>query len=67
MGLHRGGIKAPGTSVDAVDACESRFGFSKLSDSLQVDQPERPELTAVEEGLTHRTGGTSRSSATGRC
>jgi hypothetical protein len=49
MGLHNQGIKILGTSVDAIDACENRFKFSKLCDSLRIDQPEWSEFTTVDE------------------
>jgi carbamoyl-phosphate synthase small subunit len=51
MGLHREGIKILGTSVEAIDACENRFKFSKLCDSLRIDQPEWSEFTTVEEAF----------------
>merc|ERR1719420_2772 len=58
MSLHRAGIRILGTSVDAIDACEDRFKFSKLCDSLRVDQPEWSEFTTVEEAFhfARRTG-----------
>jgi len=51
MGLHDEGIKILGTSVEAIDACENRFKFSKLCDSLRIDQPEWSEFTTVEEAF----------------
>jgi len=51
MGLHEEGIKILGTSVEAIDACENRFKFSKLCDSLRIDQPEWSEFTTVEEAF----------------
>merc|ERR1719420_8418 len=51
MSLHRAGIRILGTSVDAIDACENRYKFSKLCDSLRVDQPEWSEFTTVEEAF----------------
>jgi carbamoyl-phosphate synthase large subunit len=58
MALHRDGIKILGTSVEAIDTCENRFKFSKLCDSLRVDQPEWSEFTTVEEAFhfARRTG-----------
>merc|ERR1719420_2047165 len=58
MSLHRAGIRILGTSVDAIDACENRYKFSKLCDSLRVDQPEWSEFTTVEEAFhfARRTG-----------
>lgn len=51
MGLHEEGIKILGTSVEAIDACENRFKFSKLCDSLRIDQPEWSEFTTTEEAF----------------
>merc|ERR1719420_2167548 len=58
MSLHRAGIRILGTSVDAIDACENRYKFSKLCDSLRVDQPEWSEFTTVDEAFhfTKRAG-----------
>merc|ERR1712151_1230316 len=49
MGLHQNGMKILGTSVEAIDACENRYKFSKLCDSLRIDQPEWSEFTTIEE------------------
>merc|ERR1712100_21177 len=51
MGLHENGVKILGTSVEAIDACENRFKFSKLCDSLRIDQPEWSEFTSTEEAF----------------
>jgi len=51
MGLHNNGINILGTSVEAIDACENRFKFSKLCDSLRIDQPEWSEFTTVDEAF----------------
>jgi len=51
MGLHNQGIKILGTSVDAIDACENRFKFGKLCDSLRIDQPEWSEFTTMDEAF----------------
>merc|ERR1719238_2429393 len=51
MGLHEHGIKILGTSVEAIDTCENRFKFSKLCDSLRIDQPEWSEFTTVDEAF----------------
>merc|ERR1719230_650394 len=45
------GIQILGTSVEAIDACENRYKFSKLCDSLRIDQPEWSEFTTVEEAF----------------
>mmetsp|Transcript_29566 Transcript_29566/g.55366 ORF Transcript_29566/g.55366 Transcript_29566/m.55366 type:complete len:1592 (+) Transcript_29566:63-4838(+) len=51
MGLHHNGVKILGTSVEAIDACENRFKFSQLCDSLRIDQPDWSEFTTVEEAF----------------
>jgi carbamoyl-phosphate synthase small subunit len=51
MGLHKHGVQILGTSVDAIDACENRYKFSKLCDSLRIDQPEWSEFTTTEEAF----------------
>merc|ERR1719478_1968365 len=58
MGLHNHGIQILGTSVEAIDACENRFKFSRLCDSLRIDQPEWSEFTTTEEAFffTRRAG-----------
>ncbi|MBS3135546.1 carbamoyl-phosphate synthase (glutamine-hydrolyzing) large subunit [Candidatus Woesearchaeota archaeon] len=45
--LHRSGIKILGTSPVSIDKAEDRHKFSKLLDSLEIDQPEWKELTTV--------------------
>merc|ERR1719464_2458747 len=49
--LHQSGVNILGTSVDAIDTCENRYKFSKLCDSLRIDQPEWSEFTTVEEAF----------------
>jgi len=51
MGLHEHGIKILGTSVEAIDACENRYKFSKLCDSLRIDQPEWSEFSTTEDAF----------------
>merc|ERR1719238_2621861 len=51
MGLAKHGVKILGTSVEAIDACENRYKFSKLCDSLRIDQPEWSEFTTTEEAF----------------
>eukprot|EP00403_Amphidinium_massartii_P021454 CAMPEP_0178389814 /NCGR_PEP_ID=MMETSP0689_2-20121128/10321_1 /TAXON_ID=160604 /ORGANISM="Amphidinium massartii, Strain CS-259" /LENGTH=1613 /DNA_ID=CAMNT_0020010297 /DNA_START=22 /DNA_END=4863 /DNA_ORIENTATION=- len=46
--LHEQGVRILGTSVHAIDACENRFKFSQLCDSLNIDQPEWSEFTHFE-------------------
>mmetsp|Transcript_74306 Transcript_74306/g.131400 ORF Transcript_74306/g.131400 Transcript_74306/m.131400 type:complete len:1575 (+) Transcript_74306:67-4791(+) len=49
MGLHKCGVRILGTSVEAIDACEDRNKFSKLCDSLRIDQPEWSQFATLEE------------------
>jgi len=51
MGLASNGIPILGTSVEAIDTCENRFKFSKLCDSLRIDQPEWSEFTTIDEAF----------------
>jgi len=51
MDLHKHGIQILGTSVEAIDACENRYKFSRLCDSLRIDQPEWSEFSTTEEAF----------------
>jgi len=51
MGLAESGIPIVGTSVEAIDTCENRFKFSKLCDSLRIDQPQWSQFTVVDEAF----------------
>ena len=46
--LHVAGIKILGTSPNDIDTAEDRDKFSRLLDTLGVDQPEWRELTSLE-------------------
>merc|ERR1712203_979232 len=37
--------------VEAIDTCENRFKFSKLCDSLRIDQPAWSQFTTIEEAF----------------
>jgi len=50
-GLAESGIPIVGTSVNAIDTCENRFKFSKLCDSLRIDQPQWSQFTVVDEAF----------------
>jgi carbamoyl-phosphate synthase large subunit/carbamoyl-phosphate synthase small subunit len=45
--LHHAGVKILGTSAENVDNAEDRFKFSKILDSIGVDQPLWKELQSV--------------------
>ncbi|MFQ5560938.1 MAG: carbamoyl-phosphate synthase (glutamine-hydrolyzing) large subunit, partial [Nitrospinota bacterium] len=47
--LDQAGVAIPGTSTASIDNAESRHLFSKLLDTLGIDQPEWKELTSFEE------------------
>jgi len=49
--LHHVGVNLLGTSAHNIDNAEDRHKFSKLLDSLQIDQPEWEELTSIEEAI----------------
>ncbi len=49
MKLHRAGIKIVGTSPEQIDNAESRHKFSKILDSIGVDQPEWREVTTLDD------------------
>ena len=56
--LHKAGISILGTSPLDIDRAEDRHKFSKLLDSLEVDQPEWKELTSINEaeGFADKVG-----------
>jgi carbamoyl-phosphate synthase large subunit len=47
--LHRDGVRILGTSPGSIDAAEDRHKFSKLLDSLNIDQPRWKELTNLKD------------------
>eukprot|EP00929_Paragymnodinium_shiwhaense_P112635 TRINITY_DN808_c0_g1_i4.p1 TRINITY_DN808_c0_g1~~TRINITY_DN808_c0_g1_i4.p1 ORF type:complete len:1588 (-),score=339.38 TRINITY_DN808_c0_g1_i4:477-5240(-) len=55
MALQKNGVNILGTSVEAIDTCENRFKFSKLCDSLRIDQPEWSEFTTTEDAFKFAT------------
>ncbi|KAJ3393464.1 carbamoyl-phosphate synthase (glutamine-hydrolyzing) cpa2 [Entophlyctis sp. JEL0112] len=50
--LHQRGIKVLGTSPVDVDRAEDREKFSRVLDSIQVDQPAWKELSSVQDALS---------------
>jgi len=50
--LHRQNVKIYGTSPEMIDTAENRFKFSRLLDTIGVDQPLWKELTSFEEAHT---------------
>lgn len=49
MPLHKQGVHILGTSPEMIDTAENRHKFSKLLDSLEVEQPSWKELTKLED------------------
>ena len=49
LGLHHQRVKILGTSPEMIDMAENRYKFSRLLDSLEVDQPSWKELNSYEE------------------
>lgn len=49
MALHRNGVKIYGTEPTQIDNAENRYKFSRLLDSIRVNQPKWKELTSIEE------------------
>lgn len=47
--LHRENVNILGTSPEQIDKAENRYKFSRLLDTLGVDQPQWKELTSLEE------------------
>eukprot|EP01135_Chromosphaera_perkinsii_P003843 Nk52_evm1s258 gene=Nk52_evmTU1s258 len=47
--LHRQNVKIFGTSPVQIDMAENRYKFSRLLDSIGVDQPQWKELTSLDE------------------
>ena len=46
--LLRAGVKVLGTSPEMIDTAENRYKFSRMLDSIEVDQPKWKELTSFE-------------------
>lgn len=49
--LHKQGAKILGTQPSSIDNAEDRQQFSKLLDTLKIDQPKWRELTTMEDAL----------------
>lgn len=47
--LHRANVKILGTSPEMIDTAENRYKFSRMLDTIGVDQPQWKELTSFEE------------------
>lgn len=50
--LLRSGVKILGTSPEMIDSAENRYKFSRMLDTIGVDQPTWKELTSFEEAKT---------------
>jgi carbamoyl-phosphate synthase/aspartate carbamoyltransferase len=49
LSLYRQNVKIYGTSPDQIDGAENRYKFSRMCDSIGVDQPRWKELTSMAE------------------
>lgn len=49
MDLFRQSVNVIGTSPESIDRAENRYKFSRMLDSINVDQPKWKELTSIEE------------------
>lgn len=49
LNLHRQGAHVLGTSPEQIDSAENRFKFSRMCDTIGVDQPTWKEFTSFEE------------------
>lgn len=49
LSLHRQNVKILGTSPEMIDNAENRYKFSRMLDSIGVDQPAWKELTSIDE------------------
>jgi carbamoyl-phosphate synthase/aspartate carbamoyltransferase len=49
LSLYRQNVKILGTSPEQIDGAENRYKFSRMLDSIGVDQPKWKELTSLEE------------------
>jgi carbamoyl-phosphate synthase / aspartate carbamoyltransferase len=49
LSLFRAGVKVLGTHPEMIDSAENRYKFSRMLDSIGVDQPTWKELTEIEE------------------
>ncbi|KAL1919958.1 uncharacterized protein VTP21DRAFT_1890 [Calcarisporiella thermophila] len=47
--LHRQSVKILGTSPEMIDTAENRYKFSRMCDTIGVDQPHWKELTSFDE------------------
>ncbi len=47
--LHNAGVRILGTSPGSIDTAENRHTFSKLLDSMDIDQPQWKELTNLKD------------------
>lgn len=51
MPLYRQGVNVIGTSPEKVDHAENRYKFSRLLDSLSIDQPKWKDLSSIEDAI----------------
>lgn len=51
MALYKMGVRVLGTSPERVDEAENRFKFSRMLDSLGIDQPRWKELSEIDDAI----------------
>ena len=49
LGLAKCGVPILGTTVESIDMAENRYKFSRMCDSLKIDQPDWSEFTSFDE------------------
>ena len=49
LSLHRQNVRIFGTSPEQIDGAENRYKFSRMCDTIGVDQPRWKELTSLDE------------------
>ncbi|GMM35736.1 bifunctional carbamoylphosphate synthetase/aspartate transcarbamylase [Saccharomycopsis crataegensis] len=49
LNLYRQNVKVLGTSPEMIDGAENRYKFSRMLDSIGIDQPAWKELTSIDE------------------
>lgn len=54
--LHRLNVKVLGTSPEMIDRAENRYNFSRILDTILVDQPEWKNLTSIEDAYSFCDG-----------
>jgi len=51
MSLHKQNVKVIGTTPEMIDNAENRYKFSRLLDTININQPKWKELISIEESI----------------